>query len=76
MIKKYTFIVLSAILMSLATAAEILAHPGHGTTEGSSLIHFISEPIHILSFVAFVAVGIGITLWYRARKKKLVRVDA
>ena len=76
MIKKYTFIVLSAILVSLATAAEILAHPGHGSTEGNSLVHFITEPVHILSFVATVAVGIVITLWYRARKKKLVRVNA
>lgn len=76
MIKKYTYIVLSAIMVSLATTAEILAHPGHGSTEGNSLVHFITEPVHILSFVAMVAVGIVTTLWYRARKKKLVRVDA
>ncbi|MFU8861161.1 MAG: hypothetical protein ACNA8K_12145 [Cyclonatronaceae bacterium] len=76
MIKKYILIVLSAILVILASAAEVLAHPGHGSTEGNSLVHFITEPVHILSFVATVAVGIVITLWYRARKKKLVRVDA
>jgi H+/gluconate symporter-like permease len=76
MIKKYTLIVLSAILMSLVNVTELLAHPGHGITEGNSLVHFITEPVHIISFFAVLAVGAVIVLWYRTRKKKLVKVNA
>jgi len=76
MIKNYTLIVLSAILMSLVNVTELLAHPGHGATEGNSLVHFITEPVHIISFFAVLAVGTITVLWYRSRRKKLVKVNA
>lgn len=74
--KRDILIVLSAILVTLASAAQVLAHPGHGITEGSSLVHFLTEPVHVISFIAVVAVGAIVVLWYRAKKKKLVRVNA
>jgi hypothetical protein len=74
--KRVILTVLSAILVSLASATQVLAHPGHGITEGNSLVHFLTEPVHIISFIAVVAFGAITVLWYRARKKKLVRVNA
>jgi putative Mn2+ efflux pump MntP len=74
--KRDILTVLSALLVSLASAAQVLAHPGHGITEGNSLVHFLTEPVHIISFIAVLAVGAIVVLWYRAKKKKLVRVNA
>ncbi|MCA1801733.1 MAG: hypothetical protein LC662_04650 [Rhodothermaceae bacterium] len=74
--KRDILTVLSAILVTLTFAAPVLAHPGHGITEGNSLVHFLTEPVHIISFIAVVAVSTIAVLWYRARKKKLVRVNA
>ena len=32
-----------------------LAHPGHGITDGSSLVHYLAEPLHVVALVALVA---------------------
>ena len=32
-----------------------LAHAGHGVTEGHSLVHYLSEPIHVTMILVGVA---------------------
>ena len=39
-----------------------LAHAGHGTTEGSSLLHYVIEPAH-LPFVLAAAVVVCVAVW-------------
>lgn len=34
----------------------LLAHAGHGSTEGSSLLHQITEPLHVSFLLVSVAV--------------------
>lgn len=76
MIKKYILVTISAILLSLVKVTTVMAHPGHGSSDGHSLIHFLTEPVHVLSFIATVVACAAIVLWFRARKKKMVHVDA
>jgi hypothetical protein len=44
-----------------------LAHPGHGETEGFSIIHYFSEPMH-----AMVTIGAMVVLFagYRFFRRK------
>jgi hypothetical protein len=47
-------------LISAATILPLfsLAHPGHGETDGFSIIHYFSEPMH-----AIVALGAVVVLF-------------
>ena len=40
-------------------------HPGHGTTAPSSLIHYVTEPMHVVTLVlsAVALLGIAGALW-------------
>lgn len=38
------------------------AHPGHGIHEEDGLLHYLTSPLHLLSFG--VAVGIGVLFYY------------
>lgn len=43
-----------------------LAHPGHGETEGYTIIHYFTEPQH-----AFITLGIfALTAVYISRERK------
>ncbi len=55
----------------LALPASLLAHEGHGHTEGSSPLHYVAEPYHAAIFLLAVAliVGIGWRLSKRWRKQ-------
>jgi len=33
-----------------------LVHPGHGTTEPSGLLHYLTEPLHVLALATAVTV--------------------
>lgn len=45
----------------------VLAHPGHGETEGFSIIHYFIEPMHAVITLSVVAVAY---LLYRSFKNK------
>ena len=48
------FVVFLSLLASLAEA-----HPGHGTTEPSSVLHVLSEPHVAFAFLAIAAAAIS-----------------
>lgn len=50
----------------------ILAHVGHGVTEGNSLFHYLSEPIHLALIGAGIVATIA-TAWYVRNTSKLQR---
>lgn len=55
---------------ALALPAGLLAHPGHGETEGFSIIHYFTEPMHaIITVGAMVALYAGIR-YLRSKKVK------
>lgn len=63
--KKITFAVVVIVLAPLIGSA----HPGHGSTDGYSIIHYFVEPVHAVitySILLFAAVYI----WYTRRQKQ------
>jgi hypothetical protein len=64
--KKISSVLKTGILIMVPFAG--LAHPGHGETEGFSIIHYFTEPVHALVSVLLLA-GIIYTVSYTRRKK-------
>lgn len=53
---------LMMLVAVLPTAA--FAHDGHGTSSGSSLIHYLAEPAHLIPLLTVVAIG-----WLLAKRR-------
>ncbi|OAI55651.1 hypothetical protein AYO47_02390 [Planctomyces sp. SCGC AG-212-M04] len=51
--------------------SPVLAHPGHGVTEGDSAVHYLAEPLHIGPVILLVVAGIATALWLKRRNKSL-----
>ncbi len=49
--------------------AHLLAHAGHGHTEGQSLLHYLVEPAHLPFTLATAAVVAGLIIW-RVRRRR------
>jgi hypothetical protein len=45
-----------------------MAHPGHGETEGFTIIHYFTEPVHAIVTVGLLA-GVMFMISYLRRKK-------
>ncbi|GEM_PF-3292058 len=58
-------------LFILLSTYEAFAHPGHGdkNVDGNSVWHFVSEPIHIISFGIFVLVFLLVRMVYLKSKR-------
>ena len=59
---------------SIASAAALLpfaamAHPGHGETDGYTIIHYFTEPQHALVTLGAVILTVLFVLTERRRKK-------
>ena len=57
-------------------ASPVLAHPGHGVTEGDSAGHYLVEPLHIGPVILLIVAGIAMALWLKRRNKSLRREHA
>lgn len=44
--------------LSLAFTSAAFAHPGHGVSEGHSVLHYFTEPLHVVVGIAVVVVAI------------------
>jgi putative Mn2+ efflux pump MntP len=56
----------AAVLFPLAT----MAHPGHGETDGYTIIHYFTEPQHaIITFGILAAAGVFIA-WERRKNSE------
>lgn len=56
--------------MSITMPVAILAHPGHGETEGFSIIHYFAEPLHaIITVTAIITLYAGMR-YFRSKKEK------
>lgn len=60
----------SVLLILLIAAAGAWAHPGHGESEGHSLLHYLTEPLHIVPLIAVIVFSVSIFLVMYARRKK------
>jgi hydrogenase/urease accessory protein HupE len=57
-----------ATMSGLAAAPVLFAHPGHGETEGFTIIHYFTEPTHAVVTVLAVAAVIGLYQYLRRRE--------
>jgi hypothetical protein len=46
-----------------------LAHPGHGDTGGFTIIHYFTEPEHVLAGLAAIAVVVTVLIRRTAKKE-------
>lgn len=61
---------LRLLAILLATVSAAVAHPGHGETDGRSLLHYFTEPTHLLPLIAVIALAVGLFLAMYAKRKK------
>jgi len=47
---------------------NLIAHAGHGHTEGQSLLHWLIEPTHLPLTIAAAVVIVGLTAWAARRR--------
>jgi hypothetical protein len=47
-----------------------LAHPGHGETDGFSIIHYFSEPMHAIVTVGAIVVMFAGYRYFRRKSQK------
>jgi len=67
---------ITSMLLLLSGFTPLFAHPGHGTTEGHSLIHYLSEPMHAMVLAAVIIMIASSVTWFMLRKRKKETVDA
>ncbi len=63
--KKIRFALCIIVLMPLPG----LAHPGHGTTDGYSILHYFTEPVHAV-FTYGILFGAAVYIWYTRHSKQ------
>ena len=61
------------LVACLTTTGSLLAHPGHGITDGQSAVHYLIEPEHIAPAILLLIAGLGTGLWLRKRRNSLKR---
>jgi hypothetical protein len=49
---------------------HLLAHAGHGKTDGTSLLHWLTEPVHLPYTLAAAALIVAIAVWSLRRKRE------
>lgn len=64
--KKFSLAAVAALLAPFIS----LAHEGHGSTEGFTIIHYFTEPVHLLYALAFGLVSYVAISYYRKGKKE------
>lgn len=63
---------MKSMLISAASALPLisLAHPGHGETDGFSIIHYFSEPMHAIVTVGAIVVLFAGYRYFRRKSQK------
>ena len=64
--KKIRLAFKTGIIMLIPFAG--MAHPGHGETEGFTIIHYFTEPVHAIVTVGLLA-GVLFMISYMRKKK-------
>ena len=58
---------IAAFLGSFIVPVITFAHPGHGDTDGYSIIHYFKEPVHLAVFASVTVIAI---LYFRYVKRR------
>ena len=52
-----------AAIVVILSAKATQAHPGHGDTDGHSLFHHVTEPVHALPLLAALTIAALAAFW-------------
>lgn len=63
------------IIFLFAGNSTLFAHPGHGATDGNSLIHYLSEPLHASILASVIIIIATSATWMIMRKRKKVSLS-
>lgn len=55
-----------ALLVLLLHANSVIAHPGHGSGDGSSVSHYATSPVHFWPYVG-AAIVLTLAVWAQRR---------
>jgi hypothetical protein len=62
---------ITSVLLAITVLPQVvLAHEGHGFTQGNSAMHYIAEPFHALVFLTVVAGIAGLIFHFRKQFRK------
>ena len=68
------FRILGLAIVGISSPALALAHPGHGHTDPNGLLHYLTEPVHVVQILAAAGVFVGfIVATQLARHRELQR---
>ncbi len=73
--KSIKFLLSSCVILLLTGIKNLYAHPGHGSTDGHSFIHYLTEPMHAMVLAAVIIMIASSVTWLILRKKKKQTVD-
>ena len=59
--------ILSTVLLAVPTL--LMAHPGHGETEGFTITHYFTEVEHVIISIALISIS-ALVVWYLKNRKK------
>lgn len=68
--KIFKMSLVSSIIFFVFGNIALMAHPGHGATDGHSIIHYLTEPMHAMVLAAIVLMIAGSATWLIMKKKK------
>lgn len=60
--------ILAATLSVIELPTVAAAHPGHGSTEPATALHYLAEPLHLLGLLAVLA-AVGLVVLRRRRAR-------
>lgn len=63
---------IAVVIVTAVTPLIIYAHPGHGSTDGYSIIHYFVEPVHAVVTWSVLAAAF---LYIRATRKRNQRSE-
>lgn len=61
---------IGTIVLAATIPQLLLAHEGHGFTNGHSALHYVAEPYHALVFLTVVAGIAGLLYRFRKQSRK------
>ncbi len=66
------FLLMICFSTLLFPASQAMAHDGHGTTAGHTLLHYTSEPLHLVGIVTAVlgVALLAVALWRLRRRQR------
>jgi hypothetical protein len=61
--------IIAASCLTVALPLVSAAHPGHGTTDGFTITHYFTEPVHVVVSLSII-VAAAVYIRYRSSKQK------